>query len=486
MRDGANDAGPGAAEDGRGRSLPLLSVALIAVMALELMHLFSGIGAARQAAHGAMILATVAAIPRLGLREAYLLALSGVLVWLVLTGSDAPGEILRIALDQAVFLMSFILCLSLVQEAAMTSGSVARLGLYLSRQPGGRRFLGLYGGTNLMTVVFNLGTMSLLAPLIRRSAEAAKDDPLTPVRERRQLSAVLRGFAWSVVWSPTAVAPLAMMSLMEGIDRARWIAIGFCLSLVMMAVGWAEDKVTWRRYTAAAQGTAPIAPQPLPVAALVRFLTVCGIFGGLSVAVMLFGGLGLPPGLMAAAPVLLVGWLWVQSAGQGPGDSGGRLAITARRIREIAGQSLPLSAPAAVTLACSGFIGRAGAALIPAEEWAAAIGLNDMPAWLFLFGTTVAVTALSQLALSPIMMAVFFGAVLGALPSLPADPTLTALAIAVGWATSTTFSPFASGVILLTRVTGHPGTRLTYVWNGVFTALSFAVLFVVFRLLAET
>lgn len=471
MRDG---------QDSAGRGVPVLSIALIGVMALELAHLFTGISAARYAAHGAMLLATLAAVPRLGWREAYLLTLSGVLVGLVVAQSKDPGGVIRLALDQAVFLMSFILCLSLVQEAAMTSGSVTRLGLFLSRQPGGRRFVGLYGGTNLMAVVFNLGTVSLLAPLIRRSAEEARDDPLTPVRERRQLAAVLRGFAWSVVWSPTAVAPLALMTLIDGIDRGRWMVIGFGLAVVMMAVGWAEDRLTWRRYTAGARGTAPVVPAPLPQAAVFRFLAVCIAFAGLSGAAMAIGGLGVPPGLMAAAPVVLVVWLIAQAGGA----LGDRVGAMGTRLRGIAEASLPLSAPAAVTLACSGFIGRAGAALIPAEEWAAAIGLDTMPAWLFLFGTTVAVTALSQFALSPIMMAVFFGAVLGALPSLPADPTLTALAIAVGWATSTTFSPFASGVIMLTRVTGHSGPTLTYVWNGVFTALSFGVLFLAFRLLA--
>ena len=93
-----------------------------------------------------------------------------------------------------------------------------------------------------------------------------------------------------------------------------------------------------------------------------------------------------------------------------------------------------------------------------------------------MLATTLAVLALSQFALSPIMMAVFFGAVLGSLPSLPAGPTLTAVAIAAGWSVSTTFSPFASGVILLTRITGRSGPELTYRWNAVFSGLSVLIL----------
>ena len=439
-------------------------MALLAVMALEVAHQFTGLSVAQSGAHLAMLAVVAAAAPLLGMREAYLLGLSAVLLGLLAwTHPDPVGAALA-AVDQAVFLMAFILCVSLIQEAALTSHSVAALGFFLARQPGGRRFFGLFNGTMIMAVVFNIGTLSLLAPLIKRAAQQAADDPLTPVRERRQLNAVLRGFAWSVVWSPTAIAPLALMGLMDGIDRPRWIILGLGLALVMLAIGWLEDRLAWRNHTAAAQGLPPVQAAPLPWRAFWRFLGVVMGLGLLTGAFIVMHGLGVPAAMMGAAPVIMVIWLLVQG-----GD------VTAR-VWQIATRGLPASAPAAVTLACSGFVGIAGAALVPAEQVADAIGLDDVPAWIFLLGTTLAVTALSQLALSPIMMSVFFGAVLGSLPSLPADVTLTALAVATGWAVSTTWSPFASGVIFLTRVTGHPGTRLTYRWNSVFTGLSVVVL----------
>ncbi|MEM1298618.1 MAG: hypothetical protein AAGH68_05000 [Pseudomonadota bacterium] len=473
--------------DALGRPLIL---ALLAVMGCELGHLYLGVPALRDAAHLAMGAVVLTAMPRFGLREGYLVCLSLLLVGLLIRLHPEPWAAARRAMDQAVFLMAFILLLSLVQEAAMTSRSVEQVGTYLSRQPGGRRFTGLFGGTMLMGVVFNLGTVTLLAPLIRRSAEAAPNDPLTPIRERRQLNAVLRGFAWCVVWSPTAVAPLALLGLIDGIDRPRWIAIGFCLSCLMLVIGWAEDRIAWRRYTAGAMGLPPVERAPLPLGAVLRFLSVCVVFMGLTGLIILATGLGIPAGLMGAAPVLLLGWLWVQSGGwpfglrcingaaSAPKDA--PYAALRERLRGIAGQGLPASAPAAVTLAAAGFVGIAGAELIPARAWAEALGLNSWPAWVFMTTVTLAVVALSQFALSPIMMAVFFGAILGSLPSLPAEPTLTALAIAAGWSVSTTISPFASGVILMSRITGHPGARLTYGWNPLFTALTMAVLTLVY------
>ncbi len=439
-------------------------MALVAVMGLELGHLFLGVPGLRDGAHIALVGVILVAAPRLGLREAYLLTLSGVLIALLWWLHPAPIAAARDALDQAVFLMTFILLLSLVQEAAMTSPSVAMVGTYLAKQPGGRRFIGLYGGTNVMAVIFNLGTVTLIAPVIRRAAEDAPDDPLTPVRERRQLSSVLRGFAWCVVWSPTAVAPLALLTLIDGIDRGRWIALGVMLAGAMLLIGWAEDRWRWRNHTAAALGLPPVVRAPLPGLALLRFLGVCLTFIGLTGAIMWASGLGVPPSLMAAAPILMVGWFLAQRA---------NIRVELGRV---AGRGLPASAPAAVTLACSGFVGIAGAALVPADAAAEWIGLDALPAWVFMIAITVAVAALAQLALSPIMMAVFFGAILGALPSLPASPTLTALAISCGWAVSMTCAPFASVVLMMSRITGVPGTRLTYRWNSGFTLLSLAVL----------
>ena len=270
------------------------------------------------------------------------------------------------------------------------------------------------------------------------------------------------------------------------------MVIGFALSCLMGFLGWAEDRIAWRNHTAGALGLPPVVRARLPVVALLRFLCVCVALMGLTGLIIWATGLGVPASLMGAAPVVLAGWLWMQGGNWpfGPrcithpaGALDAPYAGLTRRLGEVAGRGLPASAPAAVTLAAAGFVGIAGAEMVPASAWASAIGLNQWPGWVFMCAVTAAVVALSQFALSPIMMAVFFGAILGSLPSLPAEPTLTALAIAAGWSVSTTISPFASGVILLSRITGHPGSRLTYRWNPVFTALTAIALAVTYAAL---
>lgn len=454
-----------------------VAAALLIVMGAELGARVAGSVWLQHLASAAMIAVVPLAAPRLGFREAYLLTLCAVLSLILYLGHDHPEAAIEVGLDQATFLMAFILLLSLVQEAASSSRSVAETGMWLTRQPPGRRFLSLYGGTNLMGVLFNLGVVSLLAPLIRRGVEeSAPGDPLNPIRERRQLNAMLRGFAWCVVWSPTAIAPLALLDLIDGIDRGRWLVLGFGITLAVMALGWVEDRIAWRNYVPRRKQA-----EPVPWRAVTGFFTICGLLLVLTLLAMTLSGGSVVLGLMLACPLLMAIWLVAQAQAQTQAPTRAQvLSRAGHRMREILGPRLTVSASLAVTLACSGFIGRAGAALIPVAELADQVGLSMLPGYVFLTAVSVLVAAFSQFGLSPIMMAVFFGSLLGALPELPADPTLTALAIACGWGLSMTSSPFATVVLLTARETGHSGRELSWYWNlhfSILTAILIAAIF---------
>ena len=449
--------------------------AMLAVMALELAARSFGaawpvLDWAAWLAMGAVVLI---AAPRFGLREIYLVGLCVILTALVLWRAPAPLQVLHAALDQGGFLMAFILFLSLLYEAAASSPAVAELGRTLTRQPPGRRYYALFVGTGALSVLFNLGVTSFLVPLIQRGIVSARpNDPLNPVRERRQVSAMLRGFAWAVIWSPTAMAPLALIELIDGVDRHRWMLAGMVMFCAIMALGAAED---WLRHRHLRGQSRAIAPLPFPTSAALRFLAACGWLLALSLGFAWLSGDTIVFGLLVGCWPMVVGWLYVQARGGG--------AQLGARLRQITGASLPQSANIAVALGASGFVGRAGASLLPAQALADSLGLAQMPDWMLLTLLPITIACLSLLALSPIIMAVFFGSLFGALPVMPADPTLLALSISCGWALSMTFSPFATVVLMISRVGNIPALRLTWGWNLVFSlmvvpflALSFGML----------
>lgn len=451
--------------------LPFLSASLVAVAFLELAARASDLRGVQHVTWIAMALVLVFSLRRLQLREVYLLLVCLVLSVLIVMRSDEAGRILVGALDQASFLMAFILLLGMLHSTAATSPAIAVIGEYLTRQRPGRRYFVLKIGTGVMAVLFNVGIVSFLVPLVQKGIErAAPNDPLNPIRERRQIAALLRGFAWAVVWSPTAMAPMVLVELMPEVSRFDWIVYGLMIFVPVVLIGGLEDSIRFRRYRLMGKRKA----MPFPRIEARNFASVSiGFFAVVAVIVWLSGET-VVFGVLAACPIVVLVWLAVQT-----GESGDVVGNVTSRLREIATVALPHSATVSITLACSGFIGRAAAGLVPAQELAAFLGLEDLPDFVLLSLIPPALSLFSLLALSPTMMAVFFGSLFAALPVMPVDPTLAALSISCGWALSMTFSPFATVALIVDRASGIPARTLTWGWNLAFT-LACAVLLVPF------
>ena len=467
---------------------PWLGGVMIALMAAELLELYLAAPAAGLAAKLLVLSLPLLALPALRAREAYLLAVSALVLALLflLPGGDPGGglEVVTRGLDRAAFLASFILLMGLLREGALTSPAVLDCGTYVTLQPSRRRFLAVFTGSHLFSVLINLGSLSLLAPIIQRGVRRGRDpaeplDEIARVRERRQLSAALRGFAWFLVWAPTAVTQAVLPTLIPGIDAGRLIAIGLGVALVMLLVSWAEDTLRWlplRRRLQASGGLPNAGGQAFPKAAFLNLAGICGFLLGSTLVFAWLGGVSIVSGVMLAAPVTLYVWLLAQQAGP-------RLPGAAARLREIAGVALPGAVREAVSLACAGFIGTLAAHLVPAEQVAAALELGALPGWIFLTGLSLLVWLGGQVALSPITMAVFLGSVVAELGALPTDPTLAALAIAAGTAICSTGAPFASGTLMLARASGYSGVTLAWRWNLAYTAVTAAVLTAIYYLL---
>ncbi len=426
----------------------------------------------------AMALVALLSIRKIGVRETYLLIISGLLSIAVYVQHPEPLLAFQASLDQAAFMMAFILLLGLLYEAAVNSPAITECGRYITRQPPGRRFVSLYLGTGLMSVLFNLGVISLLTPLIQSGVRTANPgDPLNPIRERRQLVAVQRGFAWGIIWSPTALAPLTILDLVPGIDRSRWILVGFIIASIAMVIGWLEDYLRYRHITRARKTPRP-APPALPRSALLRFtaaffwlLSLTLWFSYTSNDTVVFG-------LLLACPFMMLGWLLAQQ-----GFVAGAVSRATKQVRVVVFEKLPYAAPVSITLACSGFIGRAAAALVPADQLIAAAGIDLFPNYVFLSLLPLVITLLSFMALSPIVTSVFLGSVLGSLEVLPIDATLLAISISCGWALAMTVSPFVTLVLVMVRASGHTGITLSLKWNFGFTMVSALMLFPIFWIL---
>ena len=461
---------------------------LIVVMASKLFFLYSGDPVSRALTHGATIVFIIVAFRAFSLRERYLLAVSVILGLLVLAGDATALPIFQRGLDQAAFLTSFILLMGLLREAAATSPAIRDCGIYLTRQPPGRRYLALHMGSQLLSVLVNFGSVSLLGPLVQRGVREGREedgplDRVSLVKEQRQLVAVMRGFSWILVWAPTAVIQALLLNLFTGVDVLRLAGLGFGIAILMWLLGWLEDRVRWRklrRAQAAARGGQARIVAVFPGVAFWRLALVCASLGALTFLFAYAGSVVMVYGLMLAAPVVLVGWVFLQNRELG---SSAAAEATGDTMAEIAKGPIPNGAREACVGATSGFIGILAAALISPDALAGALNLEAVPGYVFMLSITLIMALAGQLALSPIMMAVFVGSTVAALPSAPVEPTLAALAVGAGASLSMGASPFTSGILLMSRATGYPGTTIAWRWNMGFSFAAFALLAAVFFVL---
>ena len=458
----------------------LLGPWLVTLMGSELLVLFVGSGAAEIATHLLLLGLPIIAWRRLRLREGYLLGICFALLALAWFHEPDVQELVLRGLDRAGFLAAFILLMGLLREGGITSPAVLQCGTYVTQQPPQWRFLAVFMGSHFFSVLINLGALSLLAPIIQRGVRGDSRrredlDEIALVRERRQLTALLRGFAWFLVWAPTAVTQAILPTLIPGVDPARLLVTGLVVAALMLAVSLAEDTLRWwpLRRRLRSSGRLPQRQHlAFPCGALLRLGAVSALLFGLTLLFTLWGGVLLVGGVMLAAPIVLLVWVVMQ---QGTGGKA-RVAGTLQRLGSITAIGLPSFVREAVSLGAAGFIGTLAAALVPAGEIAAALSVEAMPGWIFLSILSLLVWLGGQIALSPITMAVFLGSLVAELGTIPVDPTLAVLAIAAGTAICTTGAPFASGTLMLARASGYSGVELTWRWNLAYTLASMAVL----------
>jgi len=249
--------------------------------------------------------------------------------------------------------------------------------------------------------------------------------------------------------------------------------IGFFISLGIVVIGWAEDRITGKRAraTLAAHDALPrpdMAAEPFPWQAFKRFGLVCAALAGISLALIFATGAKVVPALMLASPLVTAVWIWVQYRSR-PDQT----AAAIIRIREIARTSIPAGSPEAVTLSAAGYIGIVAAGLSNAPLLADISGLAAWSPIAVYLAIMVIVPVASNLAMPPMLTVTFMGSLYSALPDSQLDPTLLATALALGWTLNLTASPFGATALILSRITGIAGTTLSWTWNTMFTITAF-------------
>lgn len=445
------------------RRLPLAT--LVIACASVLLHLVSGWEVAALAGRVGFVGMCIVAKPRYAFREWALVLLAlGCSAALLLQGGNPT--VLMDALDLAVFFGGFIALLTLLKEAAEQSGSVLQVGRFLTTQPSGRRYYATAFGGHALAVFLNFAAVSLMAPLIQKGAQDSSGR-IDPDLERRQISALLRGFSWFVIWAPTSLAQAVLLTLFPGVDWPYLVGLGLGTAILMTLLGRVLDRYEWRHTTLPGRSESP----PAPKRAFAILGLVCVSLIGPTVAISEAAEYTIAQSLMLVAPCVTVTWFVLQGVPfrtEGPAQ---RLAAFGK----VLDRATPSLLRTAIVLGLSGFIGRTAAQVLPTAEIAHWLELHSVAPWIFLASLPILVTLGGQVALSPILLVVFFGELVYQLPTLPADPTLIVYALSIGWALGLSASPNATATLLVSAVCRIPPTTLTWRWNGRYALLCYLI-----------
>jgi len=405
------------------------------------------------------------------IRETLLFIAASLLTVLALRGNDGWVKLFA-ALDLAAYFAAFIVLLTALKISAERSRSVLAVGRYLIGQPTGRRFFATASGGHILGVFLNFGAVSLMAPLIQ-SATKHPDGRTDTDLERRQLSALLRGFAWILLWAPTTLSQAVLLTLFTDIDMTKIVTLGIATSALMIFIGYLYDRYEWRSLPPLREAAAPVCPWP----ALFKLGAICAALIGAVAALQVTTGFTTALALMFAAPVVTVVWFLFQK----PADI--TLRAQSARFWPVFETSAAGLARSAMALGLSGFIGRILAEVLPMASLTAQLDLSAIPGWIFLASLPVLITLGGQIALSPIILVVFIGQVIQGFPILPADPTHIVFALSAGWAISMFASPNATATLLISATSNIAPTTLTWRWNLRYGAICYVVLVGIFAML---
>lgn len=461
-----------------------LAVTLVLLSATQLLNIYLNWFYVTYASVAALLLLGVLLWTNFGIRE-WVLTIIASIISVALFQLDDGSQTIFQALQQASFFAAFIYLVTLLKEAAQRSPSVLELGKFLTRQSPSRRYYSLALGGHTLGVLLNFGAISLLTPLILRGARAETSDEATiAISEQQQISALVRGFSWMIMWSPTALTQAVLFTAFPTANLKTVIILGLATSAIMILVGRLEDRIRWRSFSP--HRTKDIQSDPaqfaFPKQSVFRFLAICTLLITLTYLIFWFADVSGAIALMSAAPFVMIIWLLGQTKEQTPVK---KIAETAKSFWEILVHSAKPLGKSAYTLGVAGFIGQAAATLVPTSFLAETLGINDMPDWLFLILLPIIINLGGQIALSPILVVVFLAAIINGLPTLPADPSLIVFSLGAGWALSMSASPNASATLLIANATNIPPTTLTWRWNGLYSLICYLIFVASFILLTK-
>ena len=382
------------------------------------------------------------------------------ILFLAATGRFSSSLVLG-ALRQGTFLSLFVVTISLIRVAALTSPFVHKCGQLIVHQPPGRRYFVLSLGAHLFGLLLNFAALSLLGSMVRSSTdieEEGEQKRIAMVRRKRMTLAIIRGFATIAIWSPLSAILAILISLVPGTSLAGAIPKGLMIFVVFILLGWAVDRVSFPRRVLPdaersfrATGIAFLGLLAIVVSIIAASAALAGLTGMTVVNSLLF-----------VVPLAAMVWVYIQSAAQNTHDP------VKRSLRRIGDEFPPALAElkAEVSIFFSyGMLAILILSLLRPESWSlflAELHVSQTDILLFVFWGIV---ALAVLGVNPLLTVLLVASALPKVTTPQIDGVMLLMTLQFAWCTCIVLSPSTAAARLLAATTGVSSRMMCLNWN---------------------
>ncbi len=442
---------------------------LLLVTLATLIHLVGGSVAWQAAGIVALLLYLVTLKGQLTRMAKGLLCAAGVLTLLALWRSPTPGQLLFEASGRFAFFATFVVALSMLRLPAYRSRLVRRCGQSMLLQPPSRRYPILSLGSALFGIILNIGVLNLFAAMIEKSNTLSAAQGRAWVREarqRRMMLALLRGFSLAPLISPMGIGVAVVLSSLPQVTWPQLAPYILGAAALIFMAGWAVDYFTGPHPPANKTYVTP-SLRPLAQFSVLLIGIVALVF---SIAWLL--ELRLPIAALLGAPTGALLWLAWQRRRLGFGGLPAAITAVHRQLPWL----LSPSANEIVVLGAAGYLGHVCVGLVDTQQLAPLLAVLDPLGTLNAVLAMLMVVGLAQIGVNPIVTVTLL---VGLLPTLGIDgltPELIGASLMVGWALALMSSPMTASMLILSRFTGVPATRIGYRWNGRFLVAAIPLL----------
>jgi hypothetical protein len=439
------------------------SLAMIGVVAGTGCHAVTGWVGARWLAEAGLLAYYLIELPRITVGGRRMLLVAILVAGAAIALIHDPLPVFDRALGASASLAGLFAALGFLREAAVSSPLVHRSGAVMVRQPPGRRYLVLAAGAHMVALVLNIGVLSLLGTMVMEgnTVEAAGgDERIVAIRRQRMITAVLRGFTLTTIWSPLSISFAVVQAVVPGVVWIKLVPLQAVLTALMLALGWALDRLAFRHTGL----VPPVVERQGGWGVILRLALLIAVVMAISLAVAGVLGTPLIMGAVLFVPVAAWAWLAAQHRGGGPVLAGieaakvmaGRLSI-----------ALPNFRSEVATVGGAMFMGVVVAALVTPALSARIMGDIGLPPLALIILLPWTVIVLARIGVSQIVAISLLGGAFADLGSMGIDPLILASGLMGAWALAVSFSPVGAAVLMTARIAGVPSAAVRK-WNRVY------------------